>query len=113
LVDELRALGVRIILDDLGVGYSSMNYLRQFPVDGVKLDRGFVAGLPGNPVDAAIVRSLISLAHELNLTLVAEGIEETEQRDYLLVQRCMTGQGYLFSRPLSSDAFEAQGWLAR
>jgi diguanylate cyclase (GGDEF)-like protein/PAS domain S-box-containing protein len=113
LLGELRALGVRIILDDLGVGYSSMNYLRQFPVDGVKLDRGFVAGLPTNAVDAAIVRSLISLSHELNLSLVAEGVEHAGQRDYLLLQRCTIGQGFLFSRPLSSEVFEAQGWLSR
>jgi diguanylate cyclase (GGDEF)-like protein/PAS domain S-box-containing protein len=113
LVDELRASGVRIVLDDLGVGYSSMNYLRQFPVDGVKLDRGFVKGLPENAVDAAIVRSLISLSRELNLSLVAEGVEHASQRDFLLAHGCVIGQGYLFSRPLSSDDFEAQGWLKR
>ncbi len=113
LLSELRALGVRVMLDDLGVGYSSMNYLRQFPVDGVKVDRGFVAGLPGNPVDAAIVRSIISLARELNLLLVAEGVERVEQRDCLLREQCAIGQGYLFSRPLSSEAFEAAGWLSR
>jgi EAL domain-containing protein (putative c-di-GMP-specific phosphodiesterase class I) len=69
--------------------------------------------LPENVVDAAIVRSLISLSHELNLSLVAEGIERAEQRDYLLSQRCAIGQGFLFSRPLSSEDFEAQGWLSR
>lgn len=113
LLDELRQLGVRIVLDDLGVGYSSMAYLRRFEVDGVKLDRGFVKGLPNHPVDTAIVRSLISLARELNLTVVAEGVEDTEQQRYLLSERCEVAQGYLFARPLSVDAFEAQGWLKR
>jgi diguanylate cyclase (GGDEF)-like protein/PAS domain S-box-containing protein len=113
LLYELRHLGVRIVLDDLGVGYSSMTYLRQFPVDGVKLDRGFVEGLPDNPVDAAIVRSIISLARELNLTLVAEGVERVEQRSFLLSEKCEAGQGYLFAKPLSPTAFEDGGWLAR
>jgi diguanylate cyclase (GGDEF)-like protein/PAS domain S-box-containing protein len=113
LLMELRALGVRIVLDDLGVGYSSMNYLRQFPVDGVKLDRGFVMGLPETAVDAAIVRSIIVLSRELDLSLVAEGVEKPEQRDFLLAHHCNIGQGYLFSQPLSSEEFEAQGWLSR
>jgi EAL domain-containing protein (putative c-di-GMP-specific phosphodiesterase class I) len=90
-----------------------MNYLRQFPVDGVKLDRGFVMGLPETAVDSAIVRSIIVLARELNLSLVAEGVEKPEQRDFLLAHQCHIGQGYLFARPLSSDDFEAQGWLSR
>jgi diguanylate cyclase (GGDEF)-like protein/PAS domain S-box-containing protein len=113
LLHELRNLGVRIVLDDLGVGYSSMSYLRQFPVDGVKLDRSFVEGLPDNTVDTAIVRSLIALARELNLTVVAEGIERIDQRDHLLAEHCDVGQGYLFARPLSSEAFVAAGWLKR
>jgi diguanylate cyclase (GGDEF)-like protein/PAS domain S-box-containing protein len=113
LLHELRKLGVRIVLDDLGVGYSSMSYLRQFPVDGVKLDRSFVEGLPTNAVDTAIVRSIIGMANELELTLVAEGIERTEQRDYLLAERCRVGQGYLFAEPLSPQDFESSGWLKR
>lgn len=113
LLYELRHLGIRIVLDDLGVGYSSMSYLRQFPVDGVKLDRGFVEGLPSNPVDAAIVRSIIALSRDLNLTLVAEGVERDDQRAFLLAEQCEVGQGYLFAKPLSPSDFEAAGWLAR
>lgn len=111
VIEDLRNIGVRIVLDDLGVGYSSMAYLRQFTVDGVKLDRGFVEGLPDNAVDAAIVRSIISLTRELGLTLVAEGVEDHAQRTYLLSERCIVGQGYLFSTPLSVDEFERAGWL--
>lgn len=113
LLYELRHLGIRIVLDDLGVGYSSMTYLRQFPVDGVKLDRGFVEGLPSNPVDAAIVRSIITLSRDLNLTLVAEGVEREDQSAFLLAEQCEVGQGYLFGKPLSASDFEAAGWLAR
>ncbi len=111
LLAEMRALGLRIVLDDLGVGYSSMAYLRQFPVDGVKIDRGFVEGLPFSAVDMAIVRSIISLARELNLSIVAEGVEVAAQRTHLLSENCITGQGFLFARPLPADLFETQGWL--
>lgn len=111
VIEDLRNIGVRIVLDDLGVGYSSMAYLRQFPVDGVKLDRGFVQGLPNNAVDAAIVRSIISLTRELGLTLVAEGVEDHSQREYLVGAGCVVGQGYLFSTPVALDEFERAGWL--
>jgi diguanylate cyclase (GGDEF)-like protein/PAS domain S-box-containing protein len=112
-LEDLRRLGTRIVLDDLGVGYSSIAYLRRLPVDGVKLDRSFLEGLPSDAVDSAIVRSLISLARELNLTVVAEGVERVEQRDYLLAERCDVAQGYLFARPLPAAVFEAEGWLTR
>jgi diguanylate cyclase (GGDEF)-like protein/PAS domain S-box-containing protein len=112
-LEELRHLGVRVILDDLGVGYSSMAYLRQFSVDGVKIDRGFVQGLPGNAIDVAIVRALIGLARELNLTIVAEGVETEAQREFLLQSRCDIAQGYLLSPPISADEVERAGWLAR
>ncbi len=111
VIEELRNIGVRVVLDDLGVGYSSMAYLRQFPVDGVKLDRGFVQGLPNNAVDAAIVRSIISLTRELGLTLVAEGVEDHAQRTYLVGEHCRVGQGYLFSIPVAVGEFERAGWL--
>jgi len=106
---KLRALadaGVRIVLDDLGVAYSALSHLQQFHVHGVKLDRGFVAGLPHSLVDGAIVRALIALAANLDLRVVAEGVEREDQRHFLLGSGCRVGQGYLFARPLSASAME-------
>lgn len=100
-LNALRAMGVRIVLDDLGVAYSALSYLKRFPVNGIKLDRGFVAGVPDNAVDSAITRSIIALASSLNLRLVAEGVEREAQRTYLLQQDCQEAQGYLYSRPLA------------
>ena len=108
--DVLRALnrlGARIVLDDLGVAYSSFAYLKQFRVRGVKLDRGFVIGVPSDGTDSAIVRAIISLARSLKLRIVAEGIEYPEQRAYLIDQGCEEGQGYLFSKPLPAADIDA------
>lgn len=103
----LTRLGARVVLDDLGVAYSSFSYLKQFRVHGVKLDRGFVIGVPSDGTDSAIVRAIISLARSLKLRVVAEGIEYAEQRAYLIDQGCGEGQGYLFARPLPPAAIEA------
>ena len=107
--DVLRALnrlGARVVLDDLGVAYSSFSYLKLFRVRGVKLHRGFVIGVPSDGTDSAIVRAIISLARSLKLRLVAQGIEYAEQRAYLIEQGCEVGQGYLFARPMSASAIE-------
>lgn len=95
----LHNRGIRIAVDDFGVGYSSLLYLRTFPVDELKLDRHFVAGLGRDPTDALIIGSVIELAHSLGLTTVAEGIETVEQLDVLRRLGCDLGQGYYFSRP--------------
>ncbi len=108
--DALRLLsqsGVRVVLDDLGVGYSALSHLKHFQVHGIKLDRGFVAALPHSRVDAAIARSIIALADSLSLRLVAEGIEHEDQREYLLACGCREGQGYLFGRPMCAADIEA------
>ena len=107
---ELRALGVRLAIDDFGTGYSSLAYLRRFPIDIVKIDRSFVAGLETNENDAAIVRSIIDLAHALKLKVVAEGVERREQLDRLRTLGCDTAQGFLFSRP--APPAEVGDWLA-
>jgi diguanylate cyclase (GGDEF)-like protein len=96
---DLRALGVRLAIDDFGTGYSSLTRLRLFPVDVVKIDRSFVAGLGTDPRDTAIVRGVIELAHALDLVVVAEGIERPEQLDELRGLRCDLAQGYLFAPP--------------
>ncbi len=103
----LQRLGARVVLDDLGVAYSSFSYLKQFQVHGVKLDRGFVVGVPGDGTDSAIVRAIISLARSLKLRVVAEGIEYPEQRMYLIDQGCAEGQGFLFSKPLPWASIDA------
>lgn len=106
-LNALRAMGVRVVIDDLGVAYSALSYLKRFQVDGIKLDRGFVAGVPDNAVDSAITRSIIALASSLKLRLVAEGVERESQRHYLLQHGCHEAQGYLFSRPLCDTEMEA------
>jgi diguanylate cyclase (GGDEF)-like protein/PAS domain S-box-containing protein len=100
---KLRALGVRIALDDLGIGFSSFDYLKRFPIDVVKLDRSFVMGLPDNRVDAAIVRSMVILAKSLGLTIIGEGIETPEQAAFLLDVGCEHGQGFRYSEALPAE----------
>lgn len=93
----LRALGVRLAIDDFGTGFSSLSYLRQFPVDILKIDRSFTATITGAPRAPALVRGLLALARELGLETIAEGIELPSQRDHLRRERCDLAQGYLFS----------------
>jgi predicted signal transduction protein with EAL and GGDEF domain len=108
----LRALsnhGVVLAVDDFGTGYSSLAYLRQLPVDEVKIDKSFVFGMGSDLGDLAVVRSIVELGHSLGLTVVAEGVEEDVARDQLAAMGCDVAQGYLISRPLSEERLEA--WL--
>ena len=107
---ELHALGVRIAVDDFGTGYSSLAYLRRLPVDEVKIDKSFVLGLASDLGDLAVVRAIVELGHSLGLSVVAEGVEQDATRDQLVEMGCDIAQGYLISRPLGSDRFDA--WLA-
>lgn len=106
ILRELKALGVRISMDDFGTGYSSLNYLKRFPIDTLKLDKGFINDITTDPSDAAIVSAVIQMAHSLNLHVTAEGVERKEQLEWLRRQRCDTIQGYLFSKPLPADQLE-------
>jgi EAL domain-containing protein (putative c-di-GMP-specific phosphodiesterase class I) len=96
---DLRAMGITIALDDFGVGYSSILYLQRFPVDILKIDRAFVAGLPDDADGRAIVRLVVSLADALGLRVTVEGIETEAQRAALIELGCPAGQGFLFARP--------------
>ncbi|HEX2134020.1 MAG TPA: sensor domain-containing phosphodiesterase [Actinophytocola sp.] len=105
----LHTLGVVLAVDDFGTGYSSLAYLRQLPVDEVKIDKSFVFGMGSDLGDLAVVRSIVELGHSLGLVVVAEGVEEDTARDQLAAMGCDVAQGYLISRPLSEERLEA--WL--
>jgi len=107
MLRELKATGVKLTLDDFGTGYSSLSYLQQFPVDRMKIDRAFVRNVTVNPGDAAICRSIIDLAHALQLRVVGEGAETAGQVKFLHQYRCDDVQGYYFSRPVPAADYEA------
>jgi diguanylate cyclase (GGDEF)-like protein/PAS domain S-box-containing protein len=106
LLQALRDTGVRLAIDDFGTGYSSLAYLKRFPIDCVKIDRSFIRDLPDDRDDASITRSIIAMAHNMKLDVVAEGVETPEQLDFLHAYGCDEIQGFLFSAPLAADAFE-------
>lgn len=104
---RLRELGLTLALDDFGTGYSSLAYLKRLPIARLKIDRSFVKDLPGDPEDAAVASATLSLARDLGLEVVAEGVETAAQRDYLVARGCHVLQGFLFAKPLDADTFEA------
>ncbi len=104
---RLKEIGVMLAIDDFGTGYSSLAYLRQFPVDVLKIDRSFVAEMDGSHDSAALVHTLVELGRTLGLTTLAEGIEDDSQLEILRAERCHTGQGFFFSRPVEPAAIES------
>ena len=102
ILEQIRELGVKIAIDDFGTGYSSLSYLKRFAIDTIKIDRSFVSDIPHDADDVAITTATVALAHSLNRRVVAEGIETQEQADFLKKLGCEMGQGYYYSKPLTS-----------
>jgi diguanylate cyclase (GGDEF)-like protein len=107
VLNDLKRLGVKLALDDFGTGYSSLSYLKQFPVNIVKIDRAFIADLGHEPTSRLIVSAIVRLAHSLEMTVVAEGIESAHQYDQVVALDCDSYQGYFFARPASADALDS------
>jgi diguanylate cyclase (GGDEF)-like protein/PAS domain S-box-containing protein len=105
LLNQLKAMGVRLAVDDFGTGYSSLSYLKQFPIDVLKVDQSFVYEIDGNTDEAPIVSAVINMSRSLKHRVIAEGVETAEQLAFLQAHGCDEGQGYLFSRPVSSPQF--------
>ena len=104
---KLRQLGVRLAIDDFGTGYASLAYLRQLPVDIIKIDPSFVAGLGTDGTLAMLTRTIVQVGHDLGIEIVAEGIERPEQLELLRAMGCGLGQGYLVARPMPAGAIES------
>src|SRR5690606_31046649 len=107
VLESLKRLGPSIAVDDFGTGYSSLNYLKRFPIDVLKIDRSFVDGLPEGEQDAQIARAIIAMAHSLNMTVIAEGVETGAQLEFLREHGCNEVQGFLLARPQPADQVEA------
>jgi EAL domain-containing protein (putative c-di-GMP-specific phosphodiesterase class I) len=107
MLSELRALGVQVQIDDFGTGYSSLGYLQRLPIDTLKIDRTFVSRIGNNGSGAEIVQTIMALAHDLGMKVVAEGIETDEQLSKLQSMDCEFGQGYLFTKPVDGQTAEA------
>lgn len=103
---ELKSMGIHISIDDFGTGYSSLSYLKRFPIDTLKIDRSFVMDIQTDANDSAIVLAIIALAHSLKLKVIAEGVEQRHQAQFLLEHGCEMVQGYLFSPPVTGEEFE-------
>lgn len=113
LLEDLHALGIQLVIDDFGTGYSSLSYLQRLPITTIKLDRSFIAGSTTNPNDAAITTAITGLAHNLNLQVIAEGVETADQANFLWAQQADAIQGYLYSQPITAEMLSQRlhtGW---
>ncbi|MBT2694027.1 bifunctional diguanylate cyclase/phosphodiesterase [Bacillus sp. ISL-55] len=106
ILDQLKELGITLAIDDFGTGYSSLSLLKHFPIDKIKIDKSFVDDIIHHSNQGAMVKTIIDMGHNLKFSVIAEGVEEQEQVEFLLKNGCVVGQGYHFSRPLSVEAME-------
>ncbi|MEW8625954.1 MAG: EAL domain-containing protein [Candidatus Thiodiazotropha sp.] len=109
-LSDFKALGVSLSVDDFGTGYSSLSYLKRFPVDTMKIDRSFVSDLPDDVEDVTLVRTIVAMAQSLNLSLIAEGVETSEQAEFLVETGCENLQGFYYAKPMSAK--ELNHWLS-
>ncbi|WJH37452.1 EAL domain-containing protein [Paenibacillus sp. CC-CFT747] len=109
MLKVLKEMGMTIAIDDFGTGYSSLSYLKRFPIDVIKVDQSFIRGIKDDSEDAAIVQAIIVLAHSLNLDVTAEGVETSEQLEFLKNQQCNEIQGYLIGKPMSAETL--RDWI--
>jgi EAL domain-containing protein (putative c-di-GMP-specific phosphodiesterase class I) len=107
ILNDLKALGVSVSIDDFGTGYSSLSCLRKFPIDSLKIDRSFVGEIATNRDNDTIIKTIIVMAHSMNLKVIAEGVETEEQLNFLRKHDCDSVQGYYFSKPLSAYNMES------
>lgn len=112
VLHQIKEMGVKISIDDFGTGYSSLSYLSQFPIDRLKIDQSFIRDL--NESNQAIVKTIIDMAYNMNISVVAEGVENTENIDFLKKLGCPRAQGYYYSRPLpAAEALEYMRSMAK
>lgn len=104
-LDAIKTMGLQLSIDDFGTGYSSLSYLKRFKADKLKIDRSFVRDIPADPDDSAIARAIINMAKNLNMRVVAEGVETVEQWRFLAAEGCDQVQGYLLSKPVPAEDF--------
>ena len=104
-IHDLHQAGIAIAMDDFGTGYSSLNYLRQFPIGTLKIDKSFINQLPENYDDCVLARTIISMGHNLNLNVIAEGVETHQQLNFLKQLGCTSAQGYLYSPAVPHELF--------
>jgi diguanylate cyclase len=109
LFAELKRIGIKISIDDFGTGYSSLQYLKRLPINKLKIDQSFIKEIPTDVNDVAIVQTIIAMAHHMNLEVVAEGVENEDQLNFLQKYLCHTAQGYFFSKPLLAEELEREG----
>jgi len=110
MLSKLRSLGLSVAIDDFGTGYSSLAYLHRFPIQVLKIDRSFLSGLPDDPASVSLTSTIIAMARNMSMRVIAEGVETAAQWDFLREAGCDCAQGWYIAPPLSAEDFEA--WLA-